>query len=78
MLLFSLGGILHFIVGLGKLFVELLDRLDLQEDVLELALITVGSVARFQERVNTLSQLLLHARDVRHLLLVEFVLFVAV
>lgn len=74
----DLRGVLHFLVGLCELLVELLDRLDLQEDVLELALVAVGPVARVQEGVDTLRQLLLHAGNVRYLLLVELVLLVAV
>ena len=74
----DLRGVLHFLVDLCELLVELLDRLDLEEDVLELALVAVGAVARVQEGVDTLRQLLFHAGNVRYLLLVELVLLVAV
>ena len=73
----DLRGVLHFLVGLGELLVELLDGLDFQEDVLELALVAVGPVARVQQGVDALRQLLFQAGNVRYLLPVELVLLVA-
>jgi len=65
-------------VGLYELRAQLLDGLDFEEDVLELALVAVGPVARVQQGVDSLRELLLHAGNVRHLLLVELVFLVAV